>query len=547
MDKVCKQCGGGFEIAKEDLDYYAKISVPEPVACPECRMQRRMAFRNERNLYKRKCDFSGKDILSVYPPDSDQRIYDQKIWWSDEWDALDYGKEFDFGRSFFEQFGELMKEVPRINLQNRNNENSDYCNDTNDLKNSYLCFNTEQASDFYYVNTGGYGTNCIDAFWAMQVELCYECSKVMGGYHCFWCFNCTNISDCYICENLIGCKNCFGCTSLRQKEYCVYNKQLSKTDYEEFINNFSFSYSDVEDAKNKFAELKLEVPHRALEITQSENCVGDFISNSKNCVECFDVLNSENCKFIRDGLLNNSYDCFNVGLDAAFLYECVGVYRGNNLRFCDKCTVSNDLTYCDWCFQCSDCFGCGGLRHKKYCILNKQYTKEAYEEKVAEIIEHMKKAGEYGEFFPVQLSPFGYNDSLAMWDFPLKRSEALGKGFKWNDYESPALSLKSVLASELPEKIGDVGDEILSKAIACKMDGKLFKIIPQELEFYRKQNIPLPRLCPDCRHEKRKKQINPRKLMDRKCGKCGVDIKTTYSPDRPEKVYCEECFMKEVY
>lgn len=547
MNKVCKQCGVEFEVIDADLDYYAKISVPEPAFCPACRMQRRMAFRNERNLYKRKCDFSGIDILAVYPPDSDQKVYDQKIWWSDKWDAFEYGVEFDFGRSFFEQFGELLKKVPRINLQNRNNENSDYCNDTNDLKDCYLCFNAEQAQNFYYANTGGIGTDCMDVFWAMQVELCYECSKVIDAYHCFWCFNCTNISDCYFCENLIGCKNCFGCTSLRQKQYCVYNKQFSKTDYEQFINNFSFSYKDVEDAKNKFLKLRLEVSHRALEIIQSEDCMGDFISNSKNCKECFDVMNSENCKFIWDGIANNSYDCFNAGLDSAFLYECVGVYRCNNIKFCDKCSASNDLTYCDWCFQCNDCFGCAGLRHQKYCILNKQYTKEDYEEMLPKIIDHMKQYDEYGEFFPAILSPFGYNDSVAPWYFPLEREDALKKGFKWDGYERPKLELKSVLADELPEAIGDVGDEILSEAIECKNDGKLFKIIPKELEFYRKYNIPLPRLCPDCRHERRKRQINPRKLVNRKCDKCGVDIKTTYSSERPEKVYCEECYLKEVY
>lgn len=547
MNKLCKQCGTEFEIAKEDFDYYAKIFVSEPTFCPSCRMQRRMAFRNERNLYRRKCDFSGKEILSVYPPDSDSKVYDQKVWWSDKWDALDYGMEFDFNCSFFEQFEKLLKEVPRINLQNRNNENSDYCNDTNDLKNCYLCFNAEHAQDFYYVNTGGYGADCVDAFWAMQVELCYECSKIMEGYHCFWCFNCMNISDCYFCEDLIGCKNCFGCAGLRQKQYCVYNKQFSRVDYEQFISNFSFSYSNVEDAKSKFLKLRLEVPHRALQIVQSENCDGDFISNSKNCVECFDVMNSENCKFVWDGLVNNSYDCFNAGLDAAFLYECVGVYRGNNIKFCDKCSTSNDLIYCDYCFQCHDCFGCVGLRHKEYCILNKQYTKEVYDEMVSKITGNMKKRGEYGEFFPVSLSPYGYNDTMAMWYFPLEREDAVKRGFKWNDYKSPKLELKSVLADELPEVIGNVNDEILGKAIVCKNDEKLFKIIPQELEFYRKHNIPLPHFCPDCRHERRKRQINPRKLVNRKCVKCGVDVKTTFLANRLEKVYCEKCYLEEVY
>jgi hypothetical protein len=76
---------------------------------------------------------------------------------------------------------------------------------------------------------------------------------------------------------------------------------------------------------------------------------------------------------------------------------------------------------------------------------------------------------------------------------------------------------------------------------------KPYRIIKQELEFYKKHNIPLPRKHPDIRHMERMKLRNPRKLFDRKCDKCWKDIKTTYSPSRPEIVYCQECFEKEFY
>jgi CxxC-x17-CxxC domain-containing protein len=36
-------------------------------------------------------------------------------------------------------------------------------------------------------------------------------------------------------------------------------------------------------------------------------------------------------------------------------------------------------------------------------------------------------------------------------------------------------------------------------------------------------------------------------MFDRRCNKCGKPIKTTYSPDIKEIVYCEECYNKEVY
>jgi len=43
------------------------------------------------------------------------------------------------------------------------------------------------------------------------------------------------------------------------------------------------------------------------------------------------------------------------------------------------------------------------------------------------------------------------------------------------------------------------------------------------------------------------KQLNPMQIYDRQCDKCGVEIKTSYAPDRPEIIYCEKCYQQEVY
>lgn len=558
MQKICAQCTNQFEVTDEDLQFYDKISpvfadkkypIPPPTLCPSCRMQKRMTFRNERNLYKRKCDFSGKEIISIYSPASPYTIYDQKMWWSDVWDTFKYGKPYDFNRTFFEQFQELLIKVPRINLENRENENSDYGNDNDHLRNCYLCFNGSQAEDSYYCNTFGFGVkDSVDLFWCFSCELCYECTKVHESYHSFWCFNGKNLSDCFFCIDSQSCKNCFGCVGLRQKEYCVYNEQLTKEEYQKFMENFKFTHTEIELAKEKVKALSLKTPHKNVQIQESENCVGDYISNSKNCTQCFDVIQSENSKYTWDGMVNNCYDCFNTGFNTNFVYECLGTYECTNVNFANKCHMSSDLLYSDYCFQSEKLFGCVGLKHKKYCILNKQYSKEEYEELVPKIIEQMKKDGQWGEFFPASFSPFGYNDSMAADYFPLTKEEALEKGFHWNDYINPKpIGMKTIVAKDLPESIQEVGDEILEWVIECEKDQKIFKIIAQELKFYRRHNLPLPRLCPDCRHYERKALINPRKLYVRECAKCDMPIQTSYSPDRPEIVYCEQCYLKEVY
>jgi len=442
---------------------------------------------------------------------------------------MSYGRDYDFDRPFFEQFAELMLDVPRLSLHNRANENSEYCNSTNNLKNCYLCFNTGHGEDYYYCNASGYGRDCMDLFWSLQDELCYECIKVHKSYHSFWCFNGQNLTDCYFCEDCRSCTNCFGCVGLRQKEYCVFNKQMSREKYEAFMSDFEFTAANIQEAQEKVVALRLASPHRNLEIHKSEESIGDYIENSKNCRACFDVMDSENCKFIWDGIVNNSYDCFNTGIDTNFVYYSLAIYNSTNVRFSNKCAFVSDIDYCDSCTHGEKLFGCAGLTRKKYCILNKQYSEEEYGVLLEKIIEHMKSTGEWCEFFPGKIAPAGYNNTLAYEYFPLEREEALAAGFNWNDYESP------------PVKGG--GENVKD----CELCKKPFKMVAQELKFYEREGLPRPNRCPDCRHWARKSRINPRRLWERSCGKCGGEVKSTYSPERPEQVYCETCYLAEVY
>jgi len=309
---------------------------------------------------------------------------------------------------------------------------------------------------------------------------------------------------------------------LRQKEYCLYNEQLTREQYEEFSKNPKLD-------EEKFNELRLKTPHKNLEITQSEDCLGDYISNCKNCYWCFDIMGSEDCRYVWDAMTNTSYDCFNCGGDEGqgfcnYLYNSLAGYYSTNLKCCNKCAKSSDLSYCDYCTSCDSCFGCVGLHHKNYCILNKQYTKEQYQELLPRIIEHMEHTGEWCEFFPRDFSACGYNDSMAQYYFPLTKEQALAKGFNWSDYQKPALDDPS--------------------AIKCQKDGKLFRIIPKEKEFYEKHGLPMPTLCPDCRNHQRRQKQNPRQICSRKCDSCGLSIFSTCKPNRPEKIYCETCYLK---
>lgn len=76
--------------------------------------------------------------------------------------------------------------------------------------------------------------------------------------------------------------------------------------------------------------------------------------------------------------------------------------------------------------------------------------------------------------------------------------------------------------------------------------GKQFRVIAQELKFYESKKLPLPGFCPACRHKQRMALRNERTLYRRTCGKCNKSMLTTYPPDAPYLIYCQDCFWKNI-
>ena len=144
----------------------------------------------------------------------------------------------------------------------------------------------------------------------------------------------------------------------------------------------------------------------------------------------------------------------------------------------------------------------------------------------------------------------------------MEKDKVLIAGLTWKDPDEKKYTI-TMLSGQIPEDIKDVSDAILSEVIECAHQGQCrdqcstaFKIIPSELSFLKRFNLPLPRLCSSCRHMDRIRLKNPFKLWRRACmceisthghgEKCEVEFETSYSPDRPEKVYCEKCYQQEV-
>ena len=196
MERICRETGRRFEVSTQDLDFYRKFSprfgditcsIPPPTLCPEARMRRRLCFRNERTLYRRVCDLSGKELISTYSPEAPLPVIETSLWYSDSWEAKDYGRTYDPTRSFFAQFAELMREVPMYALSQRfGSENSPFTNLVSGNKNCHYIFAASNNEDCFYSTYIQRCCDVADSFFIFDSELCYECIDCSHCYRLFY-------------------------------------------------------------------------------------------------------------------------------------------------------------------------------------------------------------------------------------------------------------------------------------------------------------------------------------------------------------------------
>jgi hypothetical protein len=565
--KSCQNCKKDFTIEPEDFLFYEKIKVPAPTWCPDCRLQRRLAYRESRSLYKNICRKCGIEVVSIFSDKSFVKVYCSKCWWGDGWDALDYGKDYDFSKSFFQQFYELQKSVPREAAGQKNSDNCKYSNGDVRCKNCMLTYDCVESINCYNSQVSIFSKDSVDTDNSVGMDQVFNSIGSNNVYNSKFIYYSDECMDSAFLFNCINCIKCIGCVNLRNKKYCILNKQYSKEEYEEKLLEYNLGdFKNNEDFKKLFLDLYYQTPRRFAFIKNAENVYGDDIKNTKNCFNCFFTRNGvENCKnvFAAGFLLKDSVDATFGGDRSEIFYETSGGMESSNCFFTRAANSSRELRYCDRVINCSYCFGCVHIKNRSYCILNKQYLKEEYFDMVEKIKKHMEdvpyidrknRIYKYGEFFPAELSLWSYNKTWANRYFPLYREQALEFGYNWEEDQDRNES-KYLDVKDLPLDIKDASDNILEKVIKCSHFDEVcshectrfFKILPNELNFYRKLKIPIPRICPHCRHYERIKWSNPLKLWHRKCMKegCSNEFETAIGPDRKEIVYCKECYQAE--
>jgi len=552
--KKCRNCTKDFIIEIEDFGFYEKMQVPPPTWCPTCRLQRRLTFFNLIKLYKRKCDLCKTDFIAMYHSDAPYKIYCPTCWWGDSWDPTEYGRDFDFSRPFFEQFKELWQQVPVIGISLGPDAltTSPYANHADYIKNCYLVFSAGFAEDCSYSVYLENSKNIYDSAMVMFCEYAYDCHHLFKSNKCVGCRgNVTESIGCYFLRDCNNCQDCIASSNLQNKRYCIFNEQYTKEEYFKKLELFDLgSYKNYQTLQKQAEEFwKTQTP-KPIYNEFNIDATGSYVFQSKNCKEGYDVSNCENCKYVMLLSIPPITDCYDVtnwgqNLDSSYESCIVGENASHMLFSQESGKSASYIEYSKLAAKCSYQFGSVSIRKRDYCIFNRPYEKEEYFKLRRKIIEHMKQTGEYGEFFPIELSPFDYQHTLAHNFFPLTPEQLKEKNYTTyadikNEYTA------TIHAKNLPDHIRDVDDSILNEIIECQETGDKYRITPAELQFLRYMNLPLPHTAPLTRIEKKINMwVHQMQLIERVSNLSGETFKTPYTVEEAPYIMSPEEYKRE--
>jgi len=482
--KNCQNCKQDFIIEPDDFGFYEKMNVPPPTFCPECRLVRRLAYRNERTFHHRICEKCNKKMISVFPEDSGIHVHCQPCWWGDSWDGKDYATDYDPSRSFLDQLYELLYRIPVMSLFGlyTTNVGTEYANMTGWLKNCYMVTYSDHCENVVHGSFVNWSKDSIDNLMGQSLELCYETINCDQCYETFFSVDCGSCTNILFSKNCSGCNNCFGCVNLKNKSYYIFNEPYSKDEYRHRLKElYPSTHENIEKGWQESQELWKKAPQKYIHGWRNVSSSGDYLNDTKNAKDCFIGFDIEDCRYCSfvTGKLTDSYDFTNFGENSSLLYEAIQTGdQASEVKFSWwGITNVQNVEYCMFVVSSNNLFGCAGLKKGQYCILNKQYSKKEYFDLREKIIVKMKADGEYGGFFPIDRSPFGYNETSAQEFFPLTKKEALNKGYKWKEHEQKKYEIKKEI---IPCEHKGICDDACTTA---------FIPHPMELQFYKRMNL----------------------------------------------------------
>ncbi len=550
-----KHCEGEFEVLEGDIEFLKMFRVPPPNFCPTCRRIRRGTHMNMLYIFKRDCGMPGHNekFISLFPPECPFPVYEYDHFISDDFDPFNYGIEYKSTISPLEALFNLRKTFPMPSFLNRDPSsiNSPYSNGGKDSKNAYYVMGCYSSEDVWYSNLVNKSREVMDGRNIQTSTRVYHSAYADNIYNSSFIYF---SKDCLDSMFLFDCRNCvlcFNCVNLRNAKYCINNKQVSKEEYEAFMNSiYPLSRQSLNQYIENFWAFVKSMPLHASRNVNTENVLGVALLNSRNL---YDVTDSKEAEHMRhsDGCLSHkdSMDVLVSGGNSQMLYTTSNVgSQSSNVKFSVSSLVCSDSEFIFNSKNLNNCFMCFGLRDKSYCILNQPYSKDEYYKLVDEIKCKMMEVGEYGDGPDMKFSAQAYNTSLGQIAFPLSEFEIISiGGYVAKEPEIDLSDLPVISKENIPELIKDVKDDILQSVFICKISGRPFRITASELAFYRNMNLPLPDIHPVVRMKSHFDFCAQGVKYSSLCSNCKSEIQSTFNPQDGYTLYCDKCYQQQVY
>ncbi|MBU0619240.1 hypothetical protein KKD62_03330 [Patescibacteria group bacterium] len=285
---------------------------------------------------------------------------------------------------FLEDYQELVKTSPMILRMGRRSEKVDYTDRIYRSRQVYFSFDGGNHLSCAYLYNCWKCTDCVDLSYSRECELCWESSDCLKCYGSSYLDNCQNLTECHFCSHCRASSNLFGCFGLHLKKHCIFNRQYSKKDYQQKL--VELRKQSASEHLTKLKELIKHFPARGSHQVHTENCdFGDYVVRSNNCYWCFDTIESRDSAYLTwSQFCTDCFDCFDI-YRSELLWECRNLGHSYNCSFVNSSDHLQDCHFCTCCYRSKHLFGCVNLYQAKYCILNQQYSKKDYLEKIQEI------------------------------------------------------------------------------------------------------------------------------------------------------------------
>lgn len=540
----CLECQKPFDCPSEELEFLKRFDVSTLNRCAWCRLRRRLAFWPFVGTFHQRTDsLTGKPLISVFSPQARFPVTDRKNWYSDRFEAP--AKKVDLTQSFLQQLKVLQEETPHFHmLGDDKNVNCDYGDDVWSCKDCYFVGSMVKVENSHYMYRIVDSRDSLDCTYCFNLEQCYENTYCFRSYNVKYARDARDCIDSWFVYDCRNVRNCFLCWNLRNKQYCIRNKQYSKEEYNAELETYTLNArSTLERLAREFQDhLQQDAIHRPVYTTHCDHVRGNYLDYCTNVIDTFFTEKGENCRnMFRNHKVKDCLD--NTGLlEGELCYEtdqCAYLY---NVKFSSFAIRCRDSEYLDECVDCSDCFGCVGLKKKRFCILNTPYIEAEYRQLKEKIITKMKVDQEYGEFLPYSMMYTGYNQTLAYQYFPLTREEVVRFGGYWEEIDA---------VQEHGEEISDVVDAYsnwIGRVVQCQKTKKPFKLIEQEINFYARHRLPIPNIHPNERNLRRFRTLAGIEPYTVQCFHCSTSVTTYYGPEFGyAKIACEECYQNLIY